>query len=80
MIDFTTIRLNETLYRERLQAAAEARQRRATWIAAPRLIDRLRQAIGNRLISLGQQMWSPSRTAIASGIGCCRTFTSRLRT
>jgi hypothetical protein len=38
--------LNETLYRERLQAAAEARQRRATSVAAPSPIERLRQAIG----------------------------------
>ena len=59
MIDFTTIRLNETLYRERLQAAAEAHQRRATWIVAPSPIERLRQAIGTRLISLGQQMQAP---------------------
>jgi hypothetical protein len=51
MIDTTTIQLNETLYRERLQAAAEARQRRATWVAAPSPIERLRQAIGSRLTS-----------------------------
>jgi hypothetical protein len=56
MIDFTTIRLNETLYRERLQAAAEARQRRAIWVAAPSPIDRLRQAIGKRLINLGHRI------------------------
>ena len=63
MIDKTTIQLNETLYRERLQAAAEARQRRATWIAAPSLIDRLRPAIGKRLISLGQRMQAPAARA-----------------
>jgi hypothetical protein len=55
MIDPTTIRLNETLYRQRLQAAAEAR-RRATWVADPSPIERLQQAIGNRLVSLGQWM------------------------
>ena len=60
MIDKTTIQLNETLYHERLQATAEARQRRATWIAAPSPIERLRQAIGTRLISLGQQMQAPA--------------------
>ena len=54
MIDFTTIRLNETLYRERLQAAAEAHQRRATWIVAPSPIERLRQALGAQLIALGR--------------------------
>ena len=63
MIDKTTIQLNETLYRERLQAAAEARQRRATWVAAPSLIERLRQAIGTRLISLGQQIQVPAGRA-----------------
>ena len=60
MIDKITIQLNETLYRERLQAAAEARQRRATWVAAPNLIERLRQAIGTRLINLGQQRQAPA--------------------
>ena len=60
MIDKTTIQLNETLYRERLQAAAEARQRRATWVAVPGPIDRLRQAIGKQLIGLGQRMQAPA--------------------
>jgi hypothetical protein len=60
MIDPMTIRLNETLYRERLQAAEAARQRRATWVAAPSPIDRLRQAIGRQLISLGQRMQAPA--------------------
>ena len=63
MIDITTIRLNETLYRERLQAAAEARQRRATWVVEPSPIARLRQAIGKRLISLGQRMQTPAARA-----------------
>ena len=62
MIDPTTIRLNETLYRQRLQAAAEAR-RRATWVAAPSPIERLQQAIGERLISLGQWMQLPATRA-----------------
>jgi hypothetical protein len=51
MIDPSTIRLNETLYRDRLWAAAEARQRQATWVAAPSPIERLRQALGTRLTS-----------------------------
>ena len=63
MIDFTTIRLNETLYRERLQAAAEAHQRRATWIAAPSPIARLRQALGAQLIALGRRMQTPAARA-----------------
>jgi len=63
MIDKATIQLNETLYRERLQAAAEAQQRWATWVAAPSTFERLRQAIGTRLISLGQQMRAPARRA-----------------
>ena len=63
MIDITTIRLNETLYRERLQAAAEARQRRATWVVAPSPIERLRQAIGKRLIRLGQRLQAPAARA-----------------
>lgn len=60
MIDKATMQLNETLYRERLQAAAESRQRRATWVVAPSPIERLRQAIGTRLISLGQQKRTPA--------------------
>ncbi len=56
MIDSSTIQLNETLHRERLQAAAEARHWRTTWVAAPSLINRLRQAIGTRLIHLGQRL------------------------
>jgi hypothetical protein len=56
MIDPMTIRLNETLYRERLQAAEAVRQRRATWVAAPSPIDRLRQEIGKQLIVLGQRV------------------------
>ena len=63
MIDFTTIRLNETLYRERLQAAAEARQRRSTWVAAPSPIDRLREALGRQLVNLGQRKQAPAARA-----------------
>jgi hypothetical protein len=56
MFDPNTIRLNETLYRERLQAAEQARQRRATWTSGTHVIDRLRLAIGRQLMTLGQQM------------------------
>ena len=63
MIDKATIQLNETLYRERLQAATEARQRRATWVAAPSPFVRLRQALGTCLISLGQHMQLPAARA-----------------
>jgi hypothetical protein len=63
MIDQTTIQLNETLYRERLQAAEAARQRRATWVAAPSPIDLLRQVLGRQLISLGQRMQAPAAHA-----------------
>lgn len=59
MLDPATIRLNETLHCERLHAAAEARQWRATCVAVPSPIARLRQAIGNRLIRLGQRMQAP---------------------
>lgn len=59
MIDPTTIRLNETLYRERLQAAAQAQHWRATSVTAPSFIEWLRQAIGIRLISLGLRMQVP---------------------
>jgi hypothetical protein len=56
MLDPTTIRLNETLYNERLQAAAQARQRRASWVAAPHLIDRLRSALARQLIAVAQHL------------------------
>jgi hypothetical protein len=56
MLDPNTIRLNETLYRERLQAADQARQRRATWTSDSHLIDRLRLAIGTQLRALRQQV------------------------
>jgi hypothetical protein len=56
MINLTTIRLNEALYCERLQAANAARRWRATSVVAPSSVERLRQALGQRLISLGQQM------------------------
>ena len=60
MIDPSTLRLNKTLHQERLQAAAEARQWRAISVAAPSPIDRLRQAIGTRLVRLGQRMQAPA--------------------
>ena len=56
MIERTTIQLNETLYRERLEAAAAARRRRATWVAAPGLIAQLRHALGQRLIARRQPL------------------------
>jgi hypothetical protein len=56
MIDPAMARLIETLYRERLQAAAEARRWRASNGAASSSIERLRHAIGKRLISLGQRL------------------------
>jgi hypothetical protein len=56
MMDPMTSRLAQIQYQERLDAAEAARQRRATWVAAPSLIDRLRQAIGKQLIVLGQRM------------------------
>ena len=59
MIDFTTIRLN----RERLHAAAEARQRRATWVVGPSPINRLCQALGAQLIALGRRMQTSAARA-----------------
>jgi hypothetical protein len=56
MFDPNTIRLNETLYRERLQAAEQARQRRATWISGSHVFDRLRLALGRQLMMLGLQI------------------------
>jgi hypothetical protein len=55
-MDPMQIRLSQALYRERLAAAEQARQQRATWVAAPGLIDRLRRAIGARLIGLERQV------------------------
>jgi hypothetical protein len=60
MFDPSNFQLYKALHQEQLHAAAEARQRRATWVAAPSLIDRLRQAIGARLIRLGQRMQAPA--------------------
>jgi hypothetical protein len=54
-MDPMQIRLNEVLYRERLAAAEQAR-RRATWVRAPRLLERLRLAIVRRLSALGRQV------------------------
>jgi hypothetical protein len=63
MIDPTTIRLNEALYRERLQAANAARRWRATRGAALSPIERLRRATGKQLMSLGQRMQVPGARA-----------------
>jgi len=60
MIDPTTFRLAQVQYKERLEAAEAARQRRATWVAIPGPIDWLRQAIGKQLIVLGQRMQAPT--------------------
>lgn len=60
MIDPSSIRLNETLHRERLQAAAEARRWRAIAAATPSPIERLQQALGTSLIRLGQRLQMPS--------------------
>ena len=59
MIDPMIYQLVQVRHQERLQAAAAARQRRATGVATASPIDRLRQAIGTRLISLGQRMQAP---------------------
>jgi hypothetical protein len=59
MIDPSNFQLYKALHQEQLQAAAEARQRRATWVTAPNLIDRLRQALGTRLVRLGQRIQMP---------------------
>ena len=63
MIDPAMARLIETLYRERLQAAAEARRWQASNGAASSSIERLRHAIGKRLISLGQRLQAPAARA-----------------
>jgi hypothetical protein len=63
VIDPSNYQLYQALYQEQLQAAAAARQRRATWVAAPSVIDWLRQAIGTRLIRLGQRMQMPAARA-----------------
>ncbi len=54
-MDPMQIRLNEVLYCERLAAAEQAR-RRATWVAAPGLIERLWPAIKRQLSALGRQV------------------------
>ena len=56
MIDPMTSRLAQVQHQERLQTAAEARQHRATNVAADNLIDRLRQLIGKQLKDLNQRM------------------------
>ena len=64
MFDPNTIRLNVALYRERLQAAEQARQRRATWTSGAHVVDRLRLVISRRLMMLGLQI---QRHAAANG-------------
>jgi len=66
MIAPTTIRLNETRYRERLQAANAARRWRAPSVATPGPIEWLLQALGQRLISLGQRMQVPAARPTSS--------------
>jgi hypothetical protein len=56
MIDPSNFQLYKALHQERQQAAAEARHWRATAVAAPSPIARLRQAIGTRLANLGQRL------------------------
>ena len=63
MIDPSNFQLYRALHQEQLQTAAEARQRRATWVAAPSPIERLRQALGARLIRIGQRMQAPAARA-----------------
>ena len=65
MIDPMTSRLAQVQHLERLEAAAAARQRRATWIVAPSLIALAREAIAKRLIKLGQRMQAPTKAAKA---------------
>ena len=60
MIDPMIYQLVQVQQQERLQEAEAARQQRVTWVAAPSPIDRLRQAIGRQLISLGQRMQAPA--------------------
>jgi hypothetical protein len=56
MIDPMISRLAQVQHQERLQTAAEARQHRATNVAASSLIDRLRQVIRKQLMGLNQRM------------------------
>ena len=60
MYDLSTSRLAETLYRQRLAKAADARQwaARAVPVAAESLV-RLRLALSARLIAWGQQLEVP---------------------
>jgi hypothetical protein len=57
-MDPMQIRLNDALYHERLAAAEQAR-RRASWVRAPRLIERLRLAIVKRLSVVGKRRTHP---------------------
>jgi hypothetical protein len=56
MIDPMTSRLAHVQHQEWLQAAAKARQHRATSVPAGKLIARLRQGIGKQLMGLNQRM------------------------
>ena len=60
MIDPMIYQLVQVRHQERLQEAEAARQQRATGVAAPNPIARLRQAVGRQLISLGQRMQAPA--------------------
>ena len=60
MIDPMISELAKIQHQVRLQEAQAARRRPAARVAAPSPIDRLRQAIGERLIMLGQRLQAPS--------------------
>jgi hypothetical protein len=56
MIDPMTMRLAQTQYHERLQAAELARRQRATADRTTSLLDLLRAALGKQLIAAGAQI------------------------
>ena len=60
MIDPLISRLAQMQHQERQQAAEAARQRQDAWVAAASPIERLRQAVGNQLIRLGQRLQAPA--------------------
>ena len=67
MMDPMHSRLAQVRYEEQLREAAEARERRATWVAEPGLVKRLRSAFH------GFFSYAPRQGASAAGADTCAT-------
>ncbi len=66
MFDLTTRQLNEVLYRERLQAAEAARERRMSWAPVPSPIGLLWRATATWFVAHGRRAraWAYGATVV----------------